>query len=163
MRQCDRRLKRGMLEADAGGVSSAADDHHQRDEGCRPAADLFDLPPLARVPKRPLTPTRAVLPQHGLQLARLVTRGLLLTAVGAVLRFPFWLTASFVAAAVVGELVAQWQKLSRLYWTALLSAVCAEATSPFISPFTWPMRSAFFFALIGAAVFFYGTQTNDLA
>jgi hypothetical protein len=135
------------------------------------APDLFDPrlgtgaaePPLgsATSPKR--RQTSAVAPRLGTLPSRIAARGLILGTVSAVLRFPLWITMAMVCAAVTVELFAQWRRVSRVYWTVLLAVFAAQATSLFVTPFTWPLRFIFFFLLVGAGVFFYGTQTNDFS
>jgi hypothetical protein len=135
-----------------------------------PAPDLFDSPPVnGAVEPRPGSAASwkhqasALAPPLGTLLSRLAARGLILGTLCALLRFPLWMTMAMICALVTAELLAQWQRVSRVYWTVLLAVVAAQATSLFATPFTWPMRFTFFFVLVGAGVFFYGTQTNDLS
>jgi hypothetical protein len=136
-----------------------------------PAPDLFDALPGTGVVEPPpgsaaswkRGQTSAPAPPLGTLLGRIAARGLILGVVGALLRFPFWITMAMVCAVVTASLFAQWRRVSRLYWAVLLAVVAAQATSLFVTPFTWPLRFIFFFVLVGAGVFFYGTQTNDLS
>jgi uncharacterized membrane protein YczE len=107
--------------------------------------------------------TSALAPPLGTLLSRIAARGLIVGTVSALFRFPLWMTMAMICAVVPAELFAQWRGLSRVYWTVVLAVVAAQATSLFVTPFTWPLRFIFFFVLVGAGVFFYGTQTNDLS
>jgi hypothetical protein len=135
------------------------------------APDLFDSPPVTCAVEPPpgsaaswkRRQTSTLTPPLGTLLWRIAARGLNLGAVCALLRIPLWMTMAMVCAVVTAELFAQWRRVSRVYWTVLLAVVAAQATSLFVTPFTWPMRFIFFFVLVGAGVFFYGTQTNDLS
>lgn len=97
-----------------------------------------------------------------LNLGRAAVRAAALSAPAMLLRFPLWIVFAAVGAAVVGELLSGWRAVSRAYWAVVVAAVLAEATSIFVSPFSWPLRFGFFLTLLGTAVCLYGTQTNDL-
>jgi hypothetical protein len=165
-------LKPIPQHADHRGNGCRPHDALPADEVRTPAPDLFDMPP--REPGVAPTLIRSPLIARGagkvpeehsrgdVQLYRLAVRGALLAVAGAVLQFPLWLVPLFACAAVIGELAARWRRVSRLYWSAVLAAVCAQSSSLFVTPFTWPLRFVFFFTLIGAAVAFYGLQTDDL-
>jgi hypothetical protein len=135
------------------------------------APDLFDSPPGAGAVEPPpdsaaswkRQQASAFTPPLGTLLSRVAARGLIVGAVCALLRFPLWMTMAMICAVVTAELLAQWQHICRVYWTVLLAVFASQATSLFVTPFTWPMRFIFFFVLVGAGVFFYGTQTNDLS
>jgi hypothetical protein len=136
-----------------------------------PAPDLFDpLPGTGAVEPGPGSAaawkrrrTSALAPPLGTLLWRIAAHGLILGAVGALLRFPLWMTMAMICAVVTAELFAPCRRVSRVYWTVLLAVFASQATSLFVTPFTWPMRFIFFFVLVGAGIFFYGTQTNDLS
>jgi hypothetical protein len=93
-------------------------------EPARPAADLFDQPPL-RQPAAKIGHVGAIAP-----LTR--TR-----------HFPIWAVAAlalFVGARNLWPL----PPLARRAWaTAAVSFFFAQATSIFVPPFTWPMRFGF--------------------
>jgi hypothetical protein len=141
----------------------------ERSEAPLPAQDLFSMAPL------PATSTRGH-PRRGgvrqvesrasaepwkLSLGRACARAFALAVPAVLFRFPLWCVLLAVGAAVAGELIA-WRPVRRCYWAVVLSAGLAEITSIFVSPFTWPLRFGFFLVLLGAGVYLYGTQTNDL-
>jgi hypothetical protein len=135
-------------------------------EGIPPARDLFDgdlptggvRPPLHRATQASPTGSRSAI-----SFTRMTSGLVLAGGAGILLRFPGWMTMGALCAVVIGEAFAEWPRINRLYWAGLLSALCAQATSIFITPFTWPMRFGFFFAFLGALVSFYGAQTKDLS
>jgi hypothetical protein len=96
----------------------------------------------------------------GLDLGRLALRAVVLGVASLALSFQPWWAAVFVAAGVAGELLPRRRPLRLLYWTAVLAAFCAEATSLFVTPFTWPLRLGFFFVLVGAVAVFWAQQTD---
>jgi hypothetical protein len=123
-------------------------------EPARPAADLFDQPPLRQPAAKighvgaiaPLTRTRVVDEQGRHVGLRWWTAGVALpaaTAVGLVSHFPIWAVAAlalFVGARNLWPL----PPLARRAWaTAAVSFFFAQATSIFVTPFTWPMRFGF--------------------
>jgi hypothetical protein len=133
--------------------------------GLSPARDLFDVgqntTPEAQAPYDVAALTRAG-PSFGVSVSRIAKRLMFLGTAGAVLQFPSWIVMALLCAAVPGEILVPWRRISRLYWTALLAVVSAQATSLFVTPFTWPMRFGFFFTLIGSWVVFYAIQTDDV-
>lgn len=136
----------------------------RENEVTRPARDLFDEGPAPSLARPPVAPAlrRAGSPS-GLSLTRIASGLVLAGATGILLRFPGWMTLGSLCAVVIGEAFAEWPRISRVYWASLVAALCAQATSIFVTPFTWPMRFGFFFALLGAVVCFYGAQTKDLS
>jgi hypothetical protein len=124
----------------------------------RAIADGAPVAPMTRRPAAPETETR-----REISFGRLGSGVACAGAAGIILRFPVWMLGGFLCAAVLGELVAGWRWVSRLYWAALASAISAQATSLFVSPFNWPLRFGFFFVLLFAIVLFYGSQTKDLS
>jgi hypothetical protein len=142
------------------------------DVGRGPAPDLFDLAP-TKGPARYSAPVgsvaaprsqaaRSPAQPQSLGFARLAGRAGALGVGGLLFGFPLWLTTAFACAGVIGELFAQWRRIRRFFWTSVLAAFCAQSTSLFISPFTWPLRFGFFFVLIGVVVVFWAQQTDGL-
>ena len=134
-----------------------------------PAPDLFDLPSSRSLapftaPPGAFAPARAVSgPQErpGLDLGKLGLRAVVLGVAALALSFPVWWTAAFAGAGVAGELLPRRRTFRRLFWTAVLAAFCAQATSLFVTPFTWPLRAGFFFVLVGAVVVLWAQQIDD--
>lgn len=142
----------------------------REEEAVAPPRDLFEERPRLSG-ARPLVvpalhrPTQATPTdsRRGISFTRMASGLVLAGAAGILLRFPAWMLIGFLCAVVIGEALAEWSRICRLYWAGLVAALCAQATSIFVTPFTWPMRFGFFFAFLAAVVFFYGTQTNDLS
>lgn len=84
------------------------------------------------------------------------------TALGMLFKFP--MAAQFMLPfAGVGLAIATRYPLTRvLAWILFSSAIATQATSIFVTPFTWPLRLGFFAALFGAFGALFRSQTNDL-
>jgi hypothetical protein len=97
---------------------------------------------------------------HQLQISRLAVRAIPLGAGAFIFGMQVWVATAFVCAAVLGEVVGLWRPLSRAYWTAILAAFSAQGTDIFITPYTWPLRFGFFFALIGTVVALWAANSD---
>lgn len=129
-----------------------------------PARDLFELEPPPRVPTpAPTRPRRREWKSSRISLPRLALLALSLAAASVALGLPVWIVAILPCAAVAGELLAPWRQFRRAYWVAICAALCAQATSSFVTPFTWPMRFGFVSVLVGFGVVAYAAQTDGLA
>ena len=91
--------------------------------------------------------------------------GAALTAValGLVFRFPLpVLLILSVAGAAVVVAAARWRRGAHVAATIFAAGFLAQATSIFITPFTWWLRFGFFGTLIGAYVLLIVWQTREL-
>jgi hypothetical protein len=91
--------------------------------------------------------------------------GAALTAValGLVFRFPLpVLLILAVAGAAVVVAASSWRRGAHVAATIFAAGFLAQATSIFITPFTWWLRFGFFGTLIGAYVLLIVWQTREL-
>jgi hypothetical protein len=133
-----------------------------------PASDLFDAQPLHHAVEQvgalaPMTPTRTVDELDGYVALRWSAAGVALAfaaVVGLVFRFPLWAVAALALFAGAMSLRPLPPLATRAWVIVAVSFFFAQATSIFISPFTWPMRFGFCaMLLIGLTlVLFNGTE-----
>ena len=141
-----------------------------RNELPSPAFDLFDVP---SIPPEAGTipvesgggglPSGVAGPGKGISFYRMAGRLFVLGGAATLFRFPTFGLPALLSAAVAGEFVSPWRWISRLYGTTLAAAISAQATSLFVTPFTWPLRFGFFFTLFGVGVLVYAAQMDDLS
>jgi len=78
-------------------------------------------------------------------------------------RFPFVaLVAAPLAGVGVALLAGRWPRSGSVATTLAASAFLAQATSIFVTPFTWPLRFGFFVTLLGVLVFFLPSPAREL-
>jgi hypothetical protein len=116
-----------------------------------PASDLFDEQPLHHAVGQvgaiaPMTPTRTVDDLDGYVALRWSAAGVALAfaaVVGLVFRFPLWAVAA-LALFAGGMSLRRLPSLVTRGWVIVgVSFFFAQATSIFVSPFTWPIRFGF--------------------
>jgi hypothetical protein len=124
--------------------------------------------PRARIPA-PLVPlgqaaqAEPVRPaRREVTLARAVVGVVTAVARGAVFRFPVQvlLVLSFVGLGVV--IARRWRLGGLVGSTVFAAGFLAQATSIFVTPFTWWMRFTFFTVMLGALVLLIVWQTREL-
>lgn len=95
-------------------------------------------------------------------LARAVVGVVTAVALGAVFRFPVQvlLVLSFVGLGVV--IARRWRWGGLVGSTVFAAGFLAQATSIFVTPFTWWMRFTFFAVMLGALVLLIVWQTREL-
>ncbi|HJX48405.1 MAG TPA: hypothetical protein VJ375_11190 [Gaiellaceae bacterium] len=78
-------------------------------------------------------------------------------------RFPFVaLVAAPLAGVGMALLAGRWLRSGSVATTLAASAFLAQATSIFVTPFTWPLRFGFFVTLLGVLVFFLPSPAREL-
>jgi hypothetical protein len=124
--------------------------------------------PRARIPA-PLVPleqaaqAEPVRPaRREVTLARAVVGVVTAVALGAVFRFPLQvlLVLSFAGLGVV--IARRWRLGGLVGSTVFAAGFLAQATSIFVTPFTWWMRFTFFTVMLGALVLLIVWQTREL-
>lgn len=121
-----------------------------------PASDLFDEQPLHQAVGQmgaiaPMTPTRSVDELDGYVALRWSAAGIAVAfaaVVGFVSQFPLWAVAALALFAGGMSLWRLPSLVTRAWVIAAVSFFFAQATSIFVSPFTWPMRFGFCAALL---------------
>jgi hypothetical protein len=123
-------------------------------DSAAPAPDLFDEPPLYQPTSQvdrvgailPITPTRTVDEVDGSGALRwwpASTATALVTAVGFISHFPIWAVAGLALFMGAMRLWPLPPLANRAWMVAAASFFFAQATSIFVTPFTWPMRFGF--------------------
>jgi hypothetical protein len=153
-----RLLEKATVSADQVTVTS--------DDSVLTAGDLFDHAqrPAPSVPPRILTPpVRLVVARKTVRPAKIWLAAFSGVALALLFRFPFLaLVAAPLAAVGVALLAGRWPRSGSVVTTLAASAFLAQATSIFVTPFTWPLRFGFFAILIGALVFFLPSPAREL-
>ena len=124
-----------------------------------PRKNLSELVPLGQAAKpRPSEPrSRRISPQ------RAACAALIAVALGLVFRFPVpVLILLALAGAAVVVAAARWRRGAHVAATVFAAGFLTQATSIFVTPFTWWLRFAFFLALFGAYVVLIVWQTREL-
>jgi hypothetical protein len=100
--------------------------------------------------------------QQPLGIARLLVGIALASGLGVLFRFP--VTALFLLPFVGVALAVAWRwMIARTVSLVIFaSGFMVQATSIFVTPFTWPLRFVFFLALIGGFVLMISWQTKEL-
>jgi hypothetical protein len=75
--------------------------------------------------------------------------------VALLFHFPLWPTIALVSLVAVATR-SRPHLLRRTMWVLATSAILAQITAAFVTPFSWPERLMFFAVMIGAAAFWYG-------
>jgi hypothetical protein len=124
------------------------------------APDLFDEP--RSFPSQPRNNEKAE-PAASLILGPPLGYAIAVTSLGVLFRFPAALL--FVLPFVgIGLFLATRSSHARPFaFTLFASGVAAQATSIFITPFTWPLRLGFFVALFGGVGAIIRSQVSDLS
>lgn len=102
-------------------------------------------------------------PRHQISPAKATIAALTAVALGLSFRFPLpvLLVLSVAGAAVVAA-ASRWRRGAHIAATIFAAGFLAQATSIFITPFTWWLRFGFFGTLIGAYVLLIVWQTREL-
>jgi hypothetical protein len=129
--------------------------------------DLFDQPPLLQPPSRIAlgqAARRAPDPPYRREVRMRIVLGAAISSVviALVLRFP---PVAVVASALIGAGVTvawRWRWGVTIAIAPATAAFLAQATSIFVTPFTWPLRFGFFLVLLGSLVSLIAWQTKEL-
>jgi hypothetical protein len=137
-----------------------------REHSAVPADDLFSQhqDPAPTTPALILTPPVRIVRAH--RTVRPAKIGFAVcTGIGLAVVFRFTL-AALVAAPLAGVgvvlLAGWWPRIGSVVTTLAASAFLAQATSIFVTPFTWPLRFGFFAVLLGTLVFFLPSPAQEL-
>jgi hypothetical protein len=136
------------------------------EEAVSPADDLFDHTPSPAPPAPPLIlspPVRLVAARKTVRPAKIGLAAFSGVALALLFRFPFLaLVAATLAGAGVALLSGRSPRSGSVATTLAASAFLAQATSIFVTPFTWPLRFGFFAILLGALLFFLPSPARDI-
>jgi preprotein translocase subunit SecG len=83
-------------------------------------------------------------------------------ALGAIFRFPVQVLLVLAFAGLGVVIVRRWRWGGLAGSTAFAAGFLAQATSIFVTPFTWWMRFTFFAVMLGALVLLIVWQTREL-
>jgi uncharacterized membrane protein len=102
-------------------------------------------------------------PRRQISPAKATIAALTAVAFGLIFRFPLpvLLVLAVAGAAVVGA-ASRWRRGAHVAATVFAAGFLAQATSIFVTPFTWWLRFGFFGTLIGAYVLLIVWQTREL-
>jgi hypothetical protein len=117
--------------------------------------------PLVRLGQAPQAePARPA--RREVTLARAVVGVVVAVALGAVFRFPVHVLLVLSVAGFGVVIARRWRWGGLAGSTAFAAGFLAQATSIFVTPFTWWMRFTFFAVMLGALVLLIVWQTRDL-
>ena len=131
-----------------------------------PADDLFSQPPGTAPPTPALIltpPVRLVRARRTVRPAKIWSAAFAGIGLAVLFRFPFVaLVAAPLAGVGVALLAGRWPRSGSVATTLAASAFLAQATSIFVTPFTWPLRFGFFVTLLSVLVFFLPSPAREL-
>jgi hypothetical protein len=144
-------LKSSDAEADQPSVTST----EHVDTLASAPHDLFDLAPQLADD----TPQFEATPQRPTDVRRvpIVATAVAVALVGLLFHFPIWAMIVLPFSTACAPALSDSRRVSRLAWVVATSAILAQITDAFITPFVWPERLLFFAVLLGAAGFWWGT------
>ena len=131
-----------------------------------PANDLFDAAASPATTEAPLIltpPVRVVPARNPIRPARICLAAVSGIALAVLFRFPILaLVAAPLAGVAVALCAGRWPRSGSAAATLATSAFLAQATSIFVTPFTWLLRFGFFGVLLGTLVSLLPSPTREL-